>query len=118
MRPKEATSRAENDRSTSQAEKPSAPRRYGLDRFIEQDCFAQLMDILRRIDGGNRLTDEDVVWLTTKAGRTTPTSFRSRTTRRRPSSMRALPADWRPVERGQCQQPLSQMRTGQRATGF
>lgn len=40
--------------------------RYGLDEFIEQDCFAQLMDILRRIDGGNRLTDEDVVWLTTK----------------------------------------------------
>lgn len=39
---------------------------YGLDEFIEQDCFAQLMDILRRIDGGNRLTDEDVVWLTTK----------------------------------------------------
>ncbi|MBD5804517.1 hypothetical protein AZOA_39600 [Azoarcus sp. Aa7] len=40
--------------------------RYGIDEFIEQDCFAQLMDILRRIDNGDRLTDDDILWLTTE----------------------------------------------------
>lgn len=64
----EATRRArESDPKYIAKQKNQALRaRYGLDEFIEQDCFAQLMDILRRIDGGNRLTDEDVVWLTTK----------------------------------------------------
>lgn len=39
---------------------------YGLDGFIEPDCFPRLMDILRRIDGGNRLTEDDAIWLNTK----------------------------------------------------
>lgn len=39
--------------------------RYGLDQFIEKQFFARLMAILHRLDGGNRLTDEDVLWLTT-----------------------------------------------------
>ena len=41
--------------------------RYDLDVFIEKDCFAQLMDILRRVDTGKRLTDADVLWLSTEA---------------------------------------------------
>jgi hypothetical protein len=40
--------------------------RYGLDQFIENDCFGRLMDILRRVDGGNRFTDDDVLWLKTE----------------------------------------------------
>ncbi|MDD5323014.1 MAG: cell envelope integrity protein TolA [Methylococcales bacterium] len=40
--------------------------RYGLDRFIEKQFFARLMDILHRLDGGNRLSDEDILWLTTE----------------------------------------------------
>ncbi|HOE40849.1 MAG TPA: hypothetical protein PLB25_04355 [Rhodoferax sp.] len=40
--------------------------RYGIDQFIEKDCFGRLMDILHRVDGANRFTDEDVVWLKTK----------------------------------------------------
>jgi hypothetical protein len=39
--------------------------RYGLDQFIEPEFFSRLMSILRRLDGGNRLTDEDILWLTT-----------------------------------------------------
>jgi hypothetical protein len=39
--------------------------RYGIQGFIEEDCFGKLMDILRRIDAGNRLTDEDQLWLKT-----------------------------------------------------
>jgi hypothetical protein len=39
--------------------------RYGLDQFIEMPLFARLMDILRHIDDGNRLTDQDVLWLKT-----------------------------------------------------
>lgn len=40
--------------------------RYGLDEFIEEHCFARLMDILRRVDAGSRLADEDVLWLNTE----------------------------------------------------
>ena len=38
--------------------------RYGLVQFIEEEFFLRLMSILRRLDGGNRLTDEDILWLT------------------------------------------------------
>jgi plasmid stabilization system protein ParE len=39
--------------------------RYGLDQFIEEKFFGRLMSILRHLDGGNRLADEDILWLTT-----------------------------------------------------
>ncbi|GGB82232.1 hypothetical protein GCM10011352_05050 [Marinobacterium zhoushanense] len=39
--------------------------RYDLDWFIEKDCFAPLMDILRRIDAGKRLSEKNVLWLST-----------------------------------------------------
>nr|WP_320136078.1 hypothetical protein [uncultured Amphritea sp.] len=42
--------------------------RYDLDQFIEKHCFANLMDILRRIDAGKRLSESDVVWLSTDGG--------------------------------------------------
>lgn len=41
--------------------------RYDLDIFIERGCFAQLMDILRRVDTGKRLTDADALWLSVQA---------------------------------------------------
>lgn len=41
-------------------------QRYGLDQFIKPEFFARLMDILHRFDVGNRLSDEDILWLTTK----------------------------------------------------
>lgn len=40
--------------------------RYGLDQFIDEQFFAQLMQILQRIDDGGRFADEDVIWLTTE----------------------------------------------------
>ncbi len=39
---------------------------YGLTRYIEKEDFAKLMDILRRADKGERLSDEEVVWLSEK----------------------------------------------------
>ncbi len=41
--------------------------RYDVDGYIEEALFARLMDLLRRVDGGGRLTDDDVLWLTTEA---------------------------------------------------
>ena len=40
--------------------------RYGIDLFIEEEHLRQLMNILHRFDEGNRLTDDDVLWLTTE----------------------------------------------------
>lgn len=40
--------------------------RYGLDEFIEKQFFPRLMEILHRLDGGNRLSDNDILWLTTE----------------------------------------------------
>lgn len=40
-------------------------KRYGLDGYIEKPCLPRLMAILQRANEGHRLTDDDVVWLTT-----------------------------------------------------
>jgi tetratricopeptide (TPR) repeat protein len=37
--------------------------RYGIDTYVEQDCFSWLMDILKRVDASQRLSEEDFVWL-------------------------------------------------------
>lgn len=39
--------------------------RYGVACFVEQKHLSQLMSILRRLDDGKRLTDDNVLWLTT-----------------------------------------------------
>jgi tetratricopeptide (TPR) repeat protein len=39
--------------------------RYGVDIFIEEHCFGRLMNILRSVDTGSRLSDQDYVWLCT-----------------------------------------------------
>ena len=39
---------------------------YDIDAFVEQEHLSQLMSILHRFDGGSRLTDEDVLWMTTE----------------------------------------------------
>jgi len=36
--------------------------RYGIDTYVEQHCFRRLMDILKRVDAGQRLSQEDFVW--------------------------------------------------------
>lgn len=40
--------------------------RYGIEVFVEQEHFPRLMDILRRFDDGSRLSDDDVLWMTTE----------------------------------------------------
>jgi hypothetical protein len=79
----EAIRKAEYERKHQQAEEARRQResdpkyiakiknqqlrsRYGLDQFIEKQFFARLMDILHRLDGGNRLSDEDILWLSTE----------------------------------------------------
>lgn len=41
--------------------------RYGVDTFIMQDCFGRLMQLLKSVDAGQRLSEEDFVWLSTVA---------------------------------------------------
>lgn len=64
----EAKRRAfENDpRNIAKAKQSKLRENYGLSFFIEQADFARLMDILRRVDKGARLSDEEVVWLSTE----------------------------------------------------
>jgi hypothetical protein len=40
--------------------------RYGLD-FVEPEVYPRLMKLIRRVDAGQRLLAEDVVWLSTQA---------------------------------------------------
>ena len=40
--------------------------RYGIEVFVEQEHFPRLMNILHRLYDGNRLTDDDVLWMTTE----------------------------------------------------
>ena len=39
--------------------------RYGLKRFIDHEHLPRLMNILHRLDDGNRLTSDDVLWMKT-----------------------------------------------------
>ena len=41
--------------------------RYGIDIFIEQQFFSRLMKILKSVDSGQRLSEEDFIWLSTAA---------------------------------------------------
>lgn len=40
--------------------------KYGMD-YIDQPLYQRMMDILKRVDSGNRLGEDDFVWLTTAA---------------------------------------------------
>lgn len=37
--------------------------RYGIDFYVEQDCFGRLIKILKDVDAGQRMSEEDFVWL-------------------------------------------------------
>jgi hypothetical protein len=41
-------------------------QKYGLSRYIKKDDFAKLMNILHLINNGERLSEEDFVWLSTE----------------------------------------------------
>jgi hypothetical protein len=41
--------------------------RYGIDTYVDEECFTHLMGIVKRIDDGQRLSDEDFVWLSSAA---------------------------------------------------
>lgn len=57
----------ENDpRNIARAKRKKLRDRYDLSQYIEREHFPKLMDILQRADRGNRLTENDIVWLTTK----------------------------------------------------
>ncbi len=64
----EAKRRAiENDpKNRAKAKQLNLRKKYGLSYFIEKADFARLMDILRRVDKGARLSDEEVIWLSTE----------------------------------------------------
>jgi hypothetical protein len=40
--------------------------RYGIYIYVEPHCFGRLMDILKRVDAGQRLSEEDFVWLSSE----------------------------------------------------
>lgn len=64
----EAKRRAfENDpRNIAKAKQFQLREKYGLSYFIEKTEFVKLMDILRKVDKGERLSEEEVVWLSTE----------------------------------------------------
>jgi TPR repeat protein len=56
----------ENDpRNIAKAKQFKLRQKYGLSYFIEKTDFPKLMEILHRVDSGMRLSEDDVVWLTT-----------------------------------------------------
>lgn len=63
----EARRRAyENEpRNIARAQQYSLREKYDLAFFIEKPDYPQLMNILRRVDRGTRLSDKEVVWLST-----------------------------------------------------
>ena len=46
-------------------EKSDLQEKYNLKKYIEKSDFPKLMDILRRVDSGQRLSEDDFLWLKT-----------------------------------------------------
>ena len=44
----------------------SLRKRYGIDVFIEKNHFGRLMGIIQQLDDGNRVSENDALWLTTE----------------------------------------------------
>lgn len=38
-------------------------QKYNLEQYIEKDDFPKLMNILRKVDGGSRLSEDELIWL-------------------------------------------------------
>lgn len=55
-------------RNIAKAKQFKLREKYGLSYFIKKTDFTQLMDILRTVDNGVRLSEEVVVWLLTERG--------------------------------------------------
>lgn len=56
-------------KNIARAKQAALKEKYGLDYFVEKAHFSELMAILQKVEAGSRLSDEEVVWLsTTKAG--------------------------------------------------
>ncbi len=53
-------------KNIAKAKQNALRAKYDLSFFIEKHYFPKIMDILRRVDNGIRLSEEDVVWLTTE----------------------------------------------------
>lgn len=57
----------DNDpRNKAKAKRDLLREKYGLADFIEKADFPKLMDILHRVDNGVRLSEDEVVWLSTQ----------------------------------------------------
>ena len=57
----------ENDpKNIAEARQKELRQKYGLYDFIERPHFPTVMKILRRVDNGVRLSEDEVVWLTTE----------------------------------------------------
>jgi hypothetical protein len=57
--------RERDPRYVAQIKQRELRARYGIDTYVDQDCFSRLMAILKRVDAGQRLSEEDFVWLST-----------------------------------------------------
>lgn len=58
---------ANDPRNIAKAKLKTLRQKYGIEGFIEQIHFAKLMDFLQRMDAGNRLSENEIVWLQTEA---------------------------------------------------
>jgi hypothetical protein len=66
LREAERLARAKDPKYIARIKNKEIRSRYGIDGFVEQEHFSQLMGILRRLDDDNRLADDDVLWLNTE----------------------------------------------------
>lgn len=52
-------------RSIAEINQSKLREKYDLEEYIEKPDFSKLMDILRRVDSGQRLYEDDLLWLKT-----------------------------------------------------
>lgn len=65
QRKDERLARESDPRHIAKIKNQELRARYGLDQFIETEDFSRVMGILRNLDRGQRLADDDSLWLQT-----------------------------------------------------
>ncbi|MCI5207801.1 MAG: hypothetical protein D3910_03185 [Candidatus Electrothrix sp. ATG2] len=56
-----------NPKNRAKKKQDKLRRKYDLSHFIERDFFPRVMKILRRVDSGARLSNKEVIWISTEA---------------------------------------------------
>ena len=65
LRIEQQRARKKDPRYQAKTQEVEFRQKYGLDAFIDQDNYPELMKLVRKLDNASRISDEEFIWLST-----------------------------------------------------